>query len=89
MVLLTTHFRQRQRQRGLRHDVLTFILEFGEVAFARKATWLYIRRRSLPQHLRNSSLASRAAQWLLMIQEGVLITCYRNDHPIHHLLTSR
>lgn len=89
MVALTTHFRQRQSQRGLRRDVLNFILEFGEVTFARKATWLYVRKRALPQQMRNSSLASRAAKWLLMIQEGVLITCYRNDNPIHHLLSSR
>ena len=73
MVALTTHFRQRQSQRGLRRDVLNFILEFGEVTFARKATWLYVRKRALPQQMRNSSLASRAAKWLLMIQEGVLI----------------
>jgi hypothetical protein len=88
MVALTTHFIQRQEQRGLKRDVLNFILEFGEVCFARKATWLFVRKRTLPHHLRQSSLASRAAQWLLMIQEGVLVTCYRNDSPLRHLLRS-
>ena len=85
MMLLSAHFIQRQEQRGLRRDVLDFILEFGEVRFSRKATWLVVERRALPAPLRNSSLALRAAQWLLMVKGGLLITCYRCDRPARSL----
>src|SRR3977135_3667305 len=50
-MFLSAHFTQRQEQRGLRRDVLNFVLEFGELRFSRKATWLVVERRPLPAHL--------------------------------------
>lgn len=85
MIVLSDHFAKRQEQRGLRRDVLNFILEFGKLRFSRKATWLVVERRTLPAYLRNSSLALRAAQWVVMVNDGVLVTCYRCDRPIRNL----
>jgi hypothetical protein len=67
---------------------MNFILEFGEIKFARKGSWLVVENRRLPLNLRNSSLAKRATQWLLMLKDGVLITCYRHDNPIRSLRLS-
>jgi hypothetical protein len=88
MLSYSAHFNRRLRQRGLRRDVLDFILEFGEVRSCRQATWLVVTRRSLPDHIRDTSLALRAAQWLLLMQNGVLITCYRCDSPLRKLSRS-
>lgn len=84
-MFLSAHFTQRQEQRGLRRDVLNFILEFGEVRFSRRATWLVVERRTLPAHLSKSSLAKRAAQWLVLVENDVLVTCYRCKHPLRSL----
>jgi hypothetical protein len=88
MISYSNHFMRRQEQRGLRRDVLNFILEFGEFRFSRKASWLLVERRSLPAHLRNTSLALRASQWLVLVSDGVLVTCYRCDSPIRSLRSS-
>jgi len=85
MLSYSVHFIRRQEQRGLRHDVLSFIVEFGEFRVSRKATWLVIERRSLPDGIRNSSLALRASAWLLLVRDGVLVTCYRCSSPLRKL----
>jgi hypothetical protein len=88
MVSCSSHFTRRQEQRGLRRDVLNFIIDFGELRFSRKGSWLLVDRRSLPADLKNTSLALRASQWLLLIRDGVLITCYRCDSPSRSLRRS-
>jgi hypothetical protein len=85
MISYSNHFTRRQEQRGLRRDVLSFILEFGEFRFSRKASWLLVERRSLPAHLRNTSLALRSSQWLVLVSDGVLVTCYRCNSPVRSL----
>lgn len=87
-MVFSPHFTRRQKQRGLRPDVLNFILEFGEFRFSRHATRLVVERRRLSGPLKNSSLALRAAQWLVMMNDGVLITCYRCDSPLRSLYRS-
>lgn len=87
-MVFSLHFMRRQKQRGLRRDVLNFILEFGEFQFSRHATWLVVERQRLPVPLKNSSLALRAARWLVMMNDGVLITCYRCDSPLRSLYRS-
>jgi len=88
MLSYSVHFIRRQEQRGLRHDVLSLIVEFGELRVARKATWLVIERRLLPQTIRNSSLALRASQWLSLVSDGVLVTCYQCISPLSQLSRS-
>jgi hypothetical protein len=88
MLTATTHFTSRKKQRGLRREILDFILEFGEVRFARNATWLVIQRRRLPVDVRNTNLAVRAAEWLVLVEGGILVTCYRNTSPMKHLARS-
>jgi hypothetical protein len=88
VVSFSAHFSQRQEQRGLRRDVLEFILDFGDIHFARRATWLVVERKVLPPHLRNTSLAMRASQWLVMVNNGVLVTCYRSRRPMRNIRRS-
>lgn len=88
MISYGAHFNRRLRQRGLRRDVLNFILEFGDVRTCRQGTWLVITKRSLPDEIRNTSLALRASQWLLLLKNGVLTTCYRCDNPLRSLSRS-
>lgn len=90
MISYSNHFFRRQEQRGLRRDVLNFILEFGESRFSRKASRLLIERRSLPAHIRKTSLALRASQWLILVSDGdgVLVTCYRCNSPARSLRRS-
>ena len=85
MVYCSAHFVSRQEQRGLKREVLSFIMEFGTVKFYRKGTWLVVERRTLPALLKNSSLARRAAQWLVLVNDGVLVTCYRCNSPLRKL----
>jgi hypothetical protein len=49
---------------------------------------LVVERRTLPAHLRNTSLALRAAQWLVLVCDGVMVTCYRCDSPLRSLRRS-
>ncbi len=88
MISSSAHFSQRKEQRGLRQEVLDFILEFGKTRFARKATWLMIDRKSLPPDLRNTSLAIRAAQWLILVEGEALVTCYRSASPARNISRS-
>ena len=85
MLIKCNHFIKRQGQRGLKKNVLDFILEFGEIRYARRATWLVIEKKKLPRNLKNTSLAKQAGQWLVMMKDGMLITCYRNNNPLRHL----
>jgi len=88
LLMKCDHFIKRQGQRGLKKNVLDFILEYAEIRYARRATWLVIEKKKLPKNLKNTSLAKRAAQWLVMMRDGILITCYRNDNPLRHLSCS-
>lgn len=81
----TVHFDTRKGQRGLRQDVLNFILEFGEERFARHGSWLMINKRKLPPEMRDTSIAQRAANWLLLMQGDLLVTCYRSESPARNL----
>lgn len=85
MLITSAHFSERQTQRGLRHDVLNFIIEFGEMRFARKAAWLVIKKKKLPGEVRNTSMAERAAKWVILLKDDVLVTCYRSDNPFRSL----
>jgi hypothetical protein len=85
MLIKCDHFIKRQKQRGLKNSVLDFILEYAEIRYARQAAWLVIEEKKLPRSLKNTSLAKRAAQWLVMMKDGILITCYRNNNPLRHL----
>ena len=88
MLIKSDHFIKRQGQRGLKKNVLDFILEYSEIRYARRATWLVIVKKKLPKNLKNTSLAKQGAQWLVMMRDGILVTCYRNNNPLRHLSCS-
>lgn len=88
MIRRTLHFEQRKKQRGLREEVLRFIIDHGEMHPAKGAAMILVEKRRLPSGLKESSLAHRAAQWLLIMKDTDLITCYRSRKPIRYLLAA-
>lgn len=78
--LATMHFHRRAAQRGLRDEVVGFILSYGIEIHGAGATFLSIARRRLPRLLRRNPLAERAAGWVLVLEPtGQLATCYRRS----------
>lgn len=72
------HFEQRADERHLRSDVLDFILIYGSEIRAAGATHLTVHRRCLPAEVRDSDIARRSHDWIVVIaDDGVALTCYR------------
>lgn len=84
--LFTKHFGRRAAQRGLRDDVVDFILSHGVEIHGAGATFLSVMRRRLPRLLRRDPLAERAAGWVLVVaRTGELATCYRRADALSFL----
>ena len=82
----TVHFESRVALRGLRPDVLDFVLAFGvEVEAAGARSYTVIEKR-LPPELAASLVARRARDWVVVTsREGVLLTCYRRKDAARFL----
>lgn len=82
----TKHFQARTSHRGLRADVLEFILSFGDEFHVADAICMTVFERHLPAYARDSQLAYRARDWILVIaQTGQLITCYRRKNATRYI----
>lgn len=83
----TNHLQERQQQRGLRDDVLEFILDYGQVQRDSAVRWYHVQRRSLPSYLRNSELAERASHWVVIVDKDnpTAITAYAVRNPSRHI----
>jgi len=83
------HVVKRQQQRGLKEEVLEFIVDFGDVEFGAGAIWYVIRERSLPSYLRGTQIVEKAKPWVVMARPRgrggeILVTAYpRNDASRH------
>lgn len=94
MVSLTNseHARIRQQHRGLRSEVLEFILDFGHVKLGSGAAWYMIRDSHLPSYLKGSDLVEAAKPWVVVVDqdETTVITVYpRHDVSRHVRLKCR
>ena len=85
-----THATERQQQRGLKNDILQFVLDFGEIEYGTSAVWYVIRERLLPSYLKSSKIAERAKPWVVMAKTigrntDMVITVYPNKNPSRHI----
>ena len=74
----TKHVELRQQQRGLRDDVLQFILDFGHVEYRQGYAYYCLRERHLPSYLSGSRIAQMARPWVVVAGglRDVVITAY-------------
>ncbi len=80
------HFMRRAQERGLKEEVLEFILAFGAEFHRSGALHLTVMERDLPKQLRSSTLASKAKDWVVLIAEiDLAITCYRRKNAASYL----
>jgi hypothetical protein len=83
----TKHISKRQRQRGLREDVLELILDFGEVKYGAGAVWYCLRQRLLPSYLKGTEIAKMAESWVVVATEDTafIMTAYARKNPNRHI----
>ena len=84
------HLVKRQQQRGLKNEVLQFIVHFGDIEFGAGAIWYIVREKSLPSYLQGTKIAERAKRWVVMAlkREGhgeILTTAYAKRGASRHV----
>ncbi len=79
------HFRERQAKRGLREQVLEFLLTFGtEIKKAGARFYVLYDRQYDGGAERN--LWELARHWVVVVSDdGCLLTCYRGRNVHHHI----
>ena len=83
----TEHSAMRQQQRGLRDEVVEFVLTYGRAEYGAGAVWYTIRHRDLPGKLRSSAMVEKARRWVIVtspVDESV-ITAYARRDPARHV----
>ncbi|HNS98865.1 MAG TPA: hypothetical protein PLJ27_26315 [Polyangiaceae bacterium] len=75
-VAVTHHFATRAAQRGLSPRLLHFILSYGTEFPAHGAVSFTVRARDLPDDLRDLPEVELAKDWIVVMAENTLITCY-------------
>jgi len=85
----TDHFRQRASQRGLRVNVLSFVLTHGTLVNRAGARFLTLLRREVPAGM-DHELVERALGWVVVLSpDGSPLTCYRRRHAYRYLRRKR
>lgn len=80
------HFIRRAEERGLREEVLEFILTFGTEWRRARASHLTVVERHLPKGVRGTVMAAKAKDWIVLISDDdVPITCYRRTGAVRFL----
>jgi hypothetical protein len=80
------HFLRRAEERGLREDVMEFVMTYGMSWQRMGATHLTVVTRNLPPEVRGCAAAAKAKDWIVVIAEGdVPITCYRRNNAVRFL----
>jgi hypothetical protein len=72
----TRHFRERQAVRHLREDVLAFVLTWGIEVRLSGATHVTVLNGKLPKEVRRTEIARAAHGWIVLLDDGQLLTCY-------------
>jgi hypothetical protein len=77
----TLHFRLRAAERALPADIESFLRTWGTEIWAAGARQITLSRERLPVELRDTMLARRAEDWILVAApNGALMTCYERRH---------
>jgi hypothetical protein len=80
------HAQERLQQRGLRWELVEFLLYYGETRLGSGALWCFLKEDSLPTDLRGAKIVEHARRWVLVLSEdgGTVVTAYaRNDVSNH------
>ena len=73
----TLHYRLRAAERALPADVECFLRMWGTETWAAGARQITVLRNHLPAELRDTMIARRAEEWILVAApNGALMTCY-------------
>jgi hypothetical protein len=79
---LTEHFRTRSAQRGLRWEVFSFLVYFGQETRVDGTVYTTLVRRRVPPG-EDRRLAEKARGWVLVgCPDGTYITCYRSSDAV-------
>lgn len=74
----TLHYRLRAAERALPQDVEGFLHRWGTEIWAAGARQIALYLKDLPAELRDTMLARRAQDWILVAApNGALMTCYQ------------
>jgi hypothetical protein len=77
----TLHFRLRAAERALPSDIECFLRMWGTEIWAAGARQISLSRKHLPEELRDTMIARRAEDWILVAApNGALMTCYERRH---------
>ena len=80
------HFIRRAEERGLREEVLEFILTYGSEWHRMGAMHLTVIERDLPTDVRGCAMAGKAKDWIVVLRDSDLpITCYRRANAARFL----
>jgi len=74
---VTLHYRLRAAERALPSDIECFLRTWGTETWAAGARQIAVLRQGLPAELRDTMIARRAEEWILVAApNGALMTCY-------------
>ena len=74
----TLHYRARAAERALPRDIESFLQTWGTEVWAADARQIALFRKHLPEDLRDTVIARRAEEWILVAApNGALMTCYQ------------
>jgi hypothetical protein len=77
----TLHYRLRAAERALPLDVEEFLRKWGTEIWAAGARQITVSLQNLPAELRDTMIARRAEDWILVAAlDGALITCYHRHN---------
>jgi len=83
----TLHYRLRASERSLPADVEGFLRTWGTEVWAAGARQITLFLDDLPAELRDTMLARRAEDWILVAApNGALMTCYQRRHAWRFIL---
>jgi hypothetical protein len=75
-VAVSGHFASRAAQRGLPPRLLPFILTYGTEFPTNGAVSLTVLERDLPPELRDHPDVELTKDWVVVLAQGTLLTCY-------------
>jgi hypothetical protein len=84
---ITNHAAARLAHRGLKRELLEFILDFGHRETGSGGTWHAVYERELPSYLRRSPLADAARSWIVLtsVSDDAVITAYPRKDASRHI----
>ena len=89
MITTTTclYAQGRMQQRGLRRELVEFLLYYGETKLGAGALWCFLKEDSLPTDLRGAKIVERARRWVLVLSEdgSTVVTAYARDDVSKHV----